>query len=233
MFSLLPLEQLLTVENFRPPQTRTNVFSKWVRWFRPKPPIILETKYASIHHNKIIRSCWGLYRNIPPLWALIIGIDNYQHSSKTFSKLQGAIRDAGAVNKYLRSLGVPEGQITNLRDGTATRRGIIKAFEALSDNTEIKSKDAILIYYAGHGGESPDKSSQTVIPVDYVPRPSPDHTSPLEEHPNSNRTIPSEGQTDSSSEGCPIPDRTIAALINSIARKRENNNIVSVLKIRY
>jgi hypothetical protein len=70
----------------------------------------------------------------------------------------------------------------------------------LRDNSKINRQDPILIYYAGHGGEVPSNNedkTQTLIPVDYV-----------------------------AEQIFPIPDRTVAALINGIAKKH-GNNIVS------
>ncbi|KAF5341816.1 hypothetical protein D9611_001450 [Ephemerocybe angulata] len=132
----------------------------------------------------------------PPLWAVIIGINDYHESSK-MAKLSGAVPDADSINDYLQSeLKVPSSQIRNLRDKQATRAGIIAAFEWLRDLNppDFKPQDPILIYYAGHGGEVPTKGVQTLIPVDYIPDKQP-----------------------------PIPDRTVAALINQIAKKQGNN----------
>jgi hypothetical protein len=68
----------------------------------------------------------------------------------------------------------------------------------LRDNNKIKKDDPILIYYAGHGGKAQRQDAEdvieTLIPVDYVPGKVP-----------------------------PIPDRTIASLINGISNKRGNN----------
>ncbi|KAJ2926775.1 hypothetical protein H1R20_g10308, partial [Candolleomyces eurysporus] len=130
------------------------------------------------------------------LWALIIGINDYADKKLALS---GAVADANAMKKYLEtSLKVPESRIVNLRDQDATRSNIISAFEGLRDNDDIKKQDPILIYYAGHGTEvwpkSGGKKMQTLIPVDYVPE-----------------------------KIFPIPDRTVASLINGIANKRGNN----------
>ncbi|RXW20807.1 hypothetical protein EST38_g5035 [Candolleomyces aberdarensis] len=103
------------------------------------------------------------------------------------------------MSEYLEtSLKVPKDHIVNLRDQDATRSNIISAFEGLRDNDRIEEQDPILIYYAGHGGEVPRSSDgetiQALIPVDYV-----------------------------AEQICPIPDRTVASLINGIAKKRGNN----------
>jgi hypothetical protein len=69
----------------------------------------------------------------------------------------------------------------------------------LRDNDRIEKGDPILIYYAGHGGKVPGDDADIVealIPVDYAPK---------------------------QPEVSPIPDRTIASLINGISKKRGNN----------
>ncbi|KAJ2921276.1 hypothetical protein H1R20_g15820, partial [Candolleomyces eurysporus] len=160
----------------QPPRRR---LSKWLPWTKGKQaPVTIEDKTPS------------------PLWALIIGINDYQ--DRDMRKLKGAASDADAVKTYLQTdLRVPEDQIINLRNGSATRSEIIAAFKGLRNNPRIKPMDPILIYFAGHGGESGDSSApktQSLIPVDFSPK-----------------------------KVCPIPDRTVAALINGIAQKRGNN----------
>ncbi|KAJ2926774.1 hypothetical protein H1R20_g10309, partial [Candolleomyces eurysporus] len=129
------------------------------------------------------------------VWALIIGINDY--ASKR--PLSGAVADANAMNEYLEtSLKIPKDHIVNLRDQEATRSKIISAFKGLRDNDRIKKQDPILIYYAGHGGEVRAKNDghkiQALIPVDYA-----------------------------AEKIFPIPDRTVARLINDIAKKHGNN----------
>ncbi|RXW17048.1 hypothetical protein EST38_g8799 [Candolleomyces aberdarensis] len=133
----------------------------------------------------------------PPLWGLIIGINDYTHPTEKLRKLKGSVSDADAINQYLQiDLKVPPDQIVNLRNKEASRDKIIAALDDLRDNPRIQSQDPILIYYAGHGGEIPsdDGTIQTLVPVDYL-----------------------HGKTS------PIPDRTLAALINGIAKKHGNN----------
>lgn len=146
------------------------------------------------------------FRDRPRLYALIIGINNYDHQKK----LRGAVPDADAIRDYLvNELKVPEGQIVNLRNSEASRTAIIDGFNKLRDHPDIKVDDPILIYYAGHGGTLPAPPGwesgsgakiQTIVPQDYNP---------------------TEGE-----EVYPIPDRTIGGLIDGIANKK-GNNIVS------
>jgi hypothetical protein len=118
-------------------------------------------------------------------------------------KLKGAVPDANAMEQYLRTnLNVPSDQIVNLRDKEATRKKIIDAFLSLRDNPRIKRSDPILIYYAGHGSEVESKDGnivQTLVPADYL-----------------------------AGETPPIPDRTVAALINQISKERGNNIVSSI-----
>ncbi|KAF8519186.1 caspase domain-containing protein [Gautieria morchelliformis] len=139
-----------------------------------------------------------------PFFALVIGIDDYA----TVSRLSGATADADDMDSFLRNhLSVPKGHITNLRNKTATREGILQAFRKLKSNPEIKRDDAIFIYFAGHGSEAnapagwPTAGSkiQVLMPQDVdVAGPS---QSPI----------------------APIPDRTLAALLNDMAREKGNN----------
>ncbi|KAJ2926726.1 hypothetical protein H1R20_g10359, partial [Candolleomyces eurysporus] len=167
----------------KPQPSRRKSLSKWLPWTKGKQaPVTIEDKNPS------------------PLWALIIGINEYQDSDR-MRKLKGATRDADAVNNYLQTdLRVPKDQIINLRNGSATRGEIITAFKELRNNPRIQPMDPILIYFAGHGGESgnssaPNSKTQSLIPVDFSPE----------------------------KKVHPIPDRTVAALINGIAQKHGNN----------
>ena len=114
-----------------------------------------------------------LYRTVPRLFALIIGINVYQDA--TIPDLKGAVPDAEAIRKFiLHELDVPQAQITILLDSQATRSAIIGAFQHLAVNPAIQRRDAILIYYAGHGSvatapenwPAEDGKIQMLIPVD-------------------------------------------------------------------
>lgn len=138
------------------------------------------------------------------LFALVIGINDYQVPSK----LKGAVPDADAFAAYLSDdLRVPKDQITNLRNGEATRVEIIKAFKALKTNPAINKDDPIVIFYAGHGStikapigwETDQKKIQALVPQDVGVKDA------------SDKPIP------------PIPDRTIAALLNDLAESKGDN----------
>ncbi|KAG7440940.1 uncharacterized protein BT62DRAFT_1080460 [Guyanagaster necrorhizus] len=114
---------------------------------------------------------------VPPLFALVIGIDKYL--SNEVQHLKGAVADADAVNTFLQeTLSVPKDQIKNLRNEEATRFTIETEIKRLGDNSAIKKEDAILIYYAGHGAEANAPSGwptangkiQMLVPHDFDPR---------------------------------------------------------------
>jgi hypothetical protein len=102
------------------------------------------------------------------------------------------------------SLKVEKSRITNLRDAQATRDQIISELKALTTNPYIRTGDPILIYYAGHGGETTppagweaggaDSKTQMLIPQNY------------------------DGQT---VQG--IPDRTMSVLLERLAREKGDN----------
>jgi hypothetical protein len=139
-----------------------------------------------------------------PLFALVIGINDYQN----VRKLRGAVSDANTIDTYLqRHLGVPKKRIINLRDKAATRQGIIRSFRALGRNSDINRQDAIFIYFAGHGSEMKAPAGwetggnkiQLILPQD------------------TGTKMPS-GE---SIHG--IPDRTVAALLDDLAREKGDN----------
>ena len=143
---------------------------------------------------------------VPPhLFALIIGINNYE--SPSIPNLVGAVPDADAVRDYLeKDLGVPSSQIRNLRDSGATRAAIVDAIQAFSRIDEIKDGDPILIYYAGHGGLAD-------TPKDWL-------------FWNTNKIELLVPHDHSSLDGNPIhgiPDRTLGALLSQLAIVKGDN----------
>ncbi|KAF8436543.1 caspase domain-containing protein [Boletus edulis BED1] len=146
----------------------------------------------------------GVVRPSVPLFALVIGIDNYAHCGK----LHGAVRDAKAIKQYLEEeLGVSEDRIYTLFDEEATRHAIIKAFRNLQNDQRINKGDPIMIFYSGHGGETNpphswglDRKIQCLLPQDCEI-----------------------GRANLPTDCGPIPDRTIGALIEDIARAKGDN----------
>lgn len=145
------------------------------------------------------------------MFALIIGINDYDLQSSSFRPLTGCIKDATDMRNYLlKNLGVPESQIRILLDDKAKRADIISAFLDIEADDRIKKGDPILIFFAGHGDETNappgwhsgdlNNQIQMIIPKDYTPGPS------------------------NKIHG--IPDLSLAVLLRKIAN-RHGDNIVS------
>ena len=146
----------------------------------------------------------------PRLFALIIGINNYQ--SGDYPHLRGAVPDGKAFQVYLiERLGVPKNHISTLFDEQATRSAIIQAFRELSKDNRINEGDPIFIFYSGHGSQEfphPDwelEETKTMIEV-IIPY-----------------DCTSDWRTSSPGTVQPIPDLTIGALIDEIARTKGDN----------
>lgn len=79
-------------------------------------------------------------------WLLAIGIDQYTH----WPILQNAVHDATAVVKILNTeYGFKREHTIELYDQQATEENVINTFVELQK--KMQPKDALLIYYAGHG----------------------------------------------------------------------------------
>ena len=97
-------------------------------------------------------------------WALIIGIDNYQHGLP----LQTAVRDAMEVRDDLaQRYGVRPERLIELFNEQATLQNIAYALFRLS--SEAKSDDIVLIYFAGHAQYDKDGRLQWWLPVEGAP----------------------------------------------------------------
>jgi hypothetical protein len=79
------------------------------------------------------------------------------------------------VKSYLRSK-FPSSQISTLYNQEATRSSILREIDNLIHHKEINPGDPIVIYYAGHGGETmppadwdtQGRKIQMLIPRDYM-----------------------------------------------------------------
>lgn len=81
-------------------------------------------------------------------WALIIGIDRYDHASP----LQYAANDARAVAQVLEThFGFPKQNITLLLDGEATAKNIVDAFAKYGKDGATGPDDRLIFFFAGHG----------------------------------------------------------------------------------
>jgi hypothetical protein len=158
----------------------------------------------------------SLHRLPPHLFALIIGINEYE--SPNIPNLVGAVPDADAMQYYLlEHLGVPSSQIWDLRNSEATRAAIIDGMEAFSLNDQIKEGDPILIYYAGHGGSANTPKGWEIGSTGKIELLIPyDHSSPLDDG------NPKHG----------IPDRTLGALLSQLADKKGDNIVCQTFILR-
>jgi hypothetical protein len=143
-----------------------------------------------------------------PIFALLIGINEYQQSNKGPSprKLRGCIEDSSAISSFLlNTLSVPPTHIKLLQNDQATRSAILSTFQShLIENEAIKKDDAIIFYFAGHGGRrkapkhwfAEDGKVETICPFDTV-------------------------------DEDDIPDYTLGCLIRKLAHARGNNIVRS------
>lgn len=148
------------------------------------------------------------------MYALIIGINKYS-DFRNYTALRGCVTDGQSVVKYLVSrLFVPPENIRYLYDSEATYSAIIREIKCFGRGNPPRgnSGDPILIYYAGHGGETPPPSRwgyranekiQVLIPYDCGDR------------------------TRDGAEICAIPDYIIGDLLKDIA-DRIGHNIVRI-----
>jgi hypothetical protein len=94
-------------------------------------------------------------------WALLIGIDQYQH----VPKLESAVRDVQEVREVLaQRYGFAREKIIELINGQATREGIENALYQL--RKKAGKDDSVFIYYAGHGQIDQDDQVGYWVPVE-------------------------------------------------------------------
>ena len=147
-----------------------------------------------------------IYRSETPLFALLIGINGYK--SESLAKLRGSTTDAAEFAEYLKDhLAVPASHVRLLLDEQASRSAIIDAFVSIRDDPRIKQGDAIFVFYAGHGGEAEAPTGweaggkgakiQMLMPQNF--------------------------STEPGNEVTGIPDYTVAALLNQIAKEKGDN----------
>ncbi|HBP90256.1 MAG TPA: hypothetical protein DD706_21505, partial [Nitrospiraceae bacterium] len=98
-------------------------------------------------------------------WAVIIGVDKYMN----LAGLAYAVDDAKAVARMLESQGFT---VTSLYNTQATRKAILRE---LRQNllTRVQKNDRVVIFFAGHIGETSSKGKQQpegyMMPVDTEP----------------------------------------------------------------
>ena len=87
------------------------------------------------------------------MFGLFMGIDEYE--SDAIRNLRGCTRDAQSMMEFLsQKFHVPSDHFLFLADKQATRSAIINdGFQKhLINNCNIQYGDAMVVFYAGHGG---------------------------------------------------------------------------------
>lgn len=79
--------------------------------------------------------------------ALIIGIGRY--ADPEVPALRGVVHDVDSARRMAQAMGVPDSQVTLLRDGEATAARILDAIAALQER--VADGDRVFVYYSGHG----------------------------------------------------------------------------------
>lgn len=89
------------------------------------------------------------------IFALVIGIDKYK--SGNIWDQESCVDDAQSIRRWLiQDLHVPREHVCLLTDAQATKHAIEDKFQNhLLNNPAIEKGDAMLIYFAGHGGSMP------------------------------------------------------------------------------
>lgn len=99
--------------------------------------------------------------------ALIMTIGDYQGG---IPKLKGVMFDTATATAIATRMGVPEGNITALKDGDLTIEGMRKALDDLE--AKLGGNDQVFIYYSGHGGrqlvqeDGSERCAESLISVD-------------------------------------------------------------------
>ena len=117
-------------------------------------------------------------------WGLVVGIDDYRHfksaaeTKSGHTDLEGAVNDARAIARALRSVGVDLPDHRFLLDDRATLGGFRTAWEEIT--TKASPGDTLIISYAGHGGqekeiappfdEEKDGKDETLMFHDFDPK---------------------------------------------------------------
>lgn len=102
-------------------------------------------------------------------WAVVVGIDEYAR----WPKLQYAVRDAQAVGQDLvDKFGFRPERVFTLKNGEATRRGILALFHDKLGHGNVGKNDRIFVFFAGHGATrrlSSGRDLGYIVPVDSDP----------------------------------------------------------------
>ncbi len=120
---------------------------------------ILATRPVSQSLPAALKNCYD------QSWAVIVGINAYQH----VTPLEYAINDAEAVAVVLQEVGFDSDHIIKLCDAQATRQNIQDLLSVEMAN-KTGPNDRLLVFFAGHGKDytaaSSGKKMGYLIPVD-------------------------------------------------------------------
>jgi peptidoglycan/xylan/chitin deacetylase (PgdA/CDA1 family)/uncharacterized caspase-like protein len=105
-----------------------------------------------------------LYRDS---WAVIIGVNDYQH----WPKLKYAVNDANGMEEVLvNRFGFQRDHISKLLNGDATRQRIMQVLgDELSDSRKVQREDRVFFFFAGHGATRALEDGRQIgfiVPVD-------------------------------------------------------------------
>lgn len=81
------------------------------------------------------------------IYALVIGIDDYDH----IPDLDGAVNDANDISDALEGIGA---EVTLLLNRDATRNSIVETWTRLAE--KVGPGDLLIVSYAGHGSNEPE-----------------------------------------------------------------------------
>lgn len=100
-------------------------------------------------------------------WAVIIGINDYEH----WPKLRYAVNDANGIAEMLTTkFGFKKENIRMLLNGDATRQRIMQVLgDELSDPNKVQREDRVFFFFAGHGATRTFEDGRQVgfiVPVD-------------------------------------------------------------------
>ncbi|KAJ7717809.1 caspase domain-containing protein [Mycena metata] len=103
--------------------------------------------------------------------VLALGGLGFQYASSSIPDLHGCVNDAKAFQKFVEEKLGPDTQIKVLHNADATRANILNKFQTfLVGNEGIAKGDAIVFFYAGHGGnpvaDTPKGKVETICPHD-------------------------------------------------------------------
>ncbi|KAH8088972.1 hypothetical protein BXZ70DRAFT_1011480 [Cristinia sonorae] len=186
------------------------------------------------------------------IWALLVSIEKYADPS--WPHVKGASRDTERLRAYFEALSSSSSSTTSssttttttttttaptimtLTESRATRAGIIDAFRThLIENERIRTGDALVFAFSGHGSRSPAPDGWAVV-VDTSQSPSVSGSESEEESEEEiaamlEMIIPYDEGTPDPKTGlpvCGIPDRTLGALLDR-AEARHGDNITVIL----